>query len=61
MSKELVLSSYESDEFNKYLEFAKKWSSENQWAVGIGEMALGAGLIAWGVHNQSSKLKPINQ
>jgi hypothetical protein len=51
MSKEIVLSSSESKGFSEALEFAKKWCSENQWAVGVGEMAVGAGLIAWAVHN----------
>ncbi len=51
MSKKLPLSQNESKSFSEALEYAKKWCSENQWAVGIGEMAVGAGLIAWGVHN----------
>jgi hypothetical protein len=51
MSKELALSEDESKSFVEALEFAKRWCSENQWAVGIGEMAVGASLIAWGVHN----------
>ncbi len=29
----------------------RRWCHENQLTVGIGEMALGASLIAWGVHN----------
>lgn len=51
MSKELVLSKYESKSFSELLEFAKSWCSENQWAIGIGEMAVGSSLIAWGVNN----------
>jgi len=51
MCKELVLSQSELRSFSEALEFAKEWCSENQWAVGVGEMAVGAGLIAWGVHN----------
>lgn len=51
MSKELVLSEKETKSFAEALDFAKRWCSENQWAVGIGEMAVGAGLVAWGVHN----------
>jgi len=51
MSKELVLSHSESKSFSEAYEYAKKWCAENQWAVGIGEMAFGAGLVAWGVHN----------
>ncbi len=51
MSKELVLSQNESKSFSEAFEFAKKWCSENQWAVGVGEMAVGAALVAWGVHN----------
>ncbi len=51
MFSKLVLSSSESKGFSEAFEFAKKWCSENQWAVGVGEMAVGAGLVAWGVHN----------
>lgn len=51
MSNELVLSQNELKSFSEAFEFAKKWCSENQWEVGIGEMAVGAALVAWGVHN----------
>ena len=51
MSTELVLSNEEINNFNKVLEGIKDWCSENQLATGVGEMAVGANLIAWGVHN----------
>lgn len=51
MSKEHVLSSNDSRGFAEVLAFARKWCAENQWAVGVGEMAVGASLISWGVHN----------
>ncbi len=51
MSKEFELSDNESKSFSDALKYVKKWCSENQWAVGVGEMAVGAGLVAWGVHS----------
>ena len=32
-------------------EYAKQWCESHQWEVGVGEMALGASLIAWGVQS----------
>lgn len=37
--------------FNKAVNYAKEICAENQWAVGVGEMALGAAVIAWGVQS----------
>ena len=37
--------------FQKALDYSKEWCEEHQWAVGIGEMALGAAVIAWGLHS----------
>jgi hypothetical protein len=51
MSTELVLSYEEINNFNEVLEGITDWCSENQLATGVGEMAVGANLIAWGVHN----------
>lgn len=51
MSKELVLSDTDSNNFNKIIKEIKRWCDKNQLAVGVGEMAVGASLIAWGVHN----------
>jgi len=51
MSNELVLSNDESNSFRNVLADIKKWCSENQLAIGVGEIAIGASLIAWGVHN----------
>jgi hypothetical protein len=51
MPKKLELSDDDARSFAKLFKFAKKWSTENQWAVGVVEMAVGAGLVALGVHN----------
>lgn len=48
----------ESDE-GAYLslkEYAKQWCESHQWEVGVGEMALGASLIAWGVQSGAIQL-----
>jgi uncharacterized membrane protein YebE (DUF533 family) len=37
--------------FQKAFASTKVWCEENQWAIGLGEMAVGAGLVAWGVKN----------
>ena len=37
--------------FQKALDYSKEWCEEHQWAVGIGEMAIGAAVIAWGLHS----------
>ena len=51
MTKEFNFSDEESNQFVKFIELTKNWCKENQLAVGLGEMAVGAGLVAWGVHN----------
>jgi hypothetical protein len=51
MSNEFNFSDEESNHFFKFLELTKEWCKENQLAVGLGEMAVGSGLVAWGVHN----------
>ncbi|NHN36563.1 hypothetical protein G8764_04570 [Pseudomaricurvus alcaniphilus] len=42
--------------FTRAFDQAKQWCSENQLAVGLGEMAVGAGLVAWGVQNGAIKM-----
>lgn len=37
--------------FQKALDYSKTWCAEHQWAVGVGEMALGAAVIAWGLQS----------
>ena len=46
MSTGLVLSNEEINNFNTALEGITAWCSENQLAIGVGEMAVGANLIA---------------
>lgn len=40
-----------SDGFRKAFEHANAWSQRHRWQVGLGEMAIGASLIALGVQN----------
>jgi hypothetical protein len=51
MSYEIVLSDLDTNNLTMLLEDVKAWCSRSQMAVGVGEMAVGASLIAWGVHN----------
>lgn len=48
---EFNLSGLELRKLEELLKLAKEWCAENQWAVGLGEMALGASLISWGVQS----------
>ena len=51
MYEMVVMNEPDKRSFNKAFEYAKKLCAENQWAVGIGEMALGAAVLAWGVQS----------
>jgi hypothetical protein len=51
MSKEFLLSNFDSTVFQETLEKTKQWCAENQLVVGLGEMAVGASVLAWGVHS----------
>lgn len=51
MGDEIYLSGADSSGFEKALKYARKWCKENQISLGLGEMAVGASLVAWGVHN----------
>lgn len=42
--------------FRMALNFSKGWCSKHQVLVGVGEMALGAALITWGLHTGSVQL-----
>lgn len=42
--------------YRKALDFSKCWCSENQVLVGVGQMAIGAALITWGLHTGSVQL-----
>lgn len=47
--KEITLNEHEKSGFASTLNYVKDWCKEHQWAVGIGEMAAGAGLICAGI------------
>jgi hypothetical protein len=47
----VVMNEPDKRAFSKAAEYAKKLCAENQWAVGVGEMALGAAVLAWGVQS----------
>lgn len=49
--REIEMSESDKRSFEKALEYCREWCGKNQWAVGAGEMALGAGLIAWGLQS----------
>lgn len=51
MGNDITLSGTDSDGFAKALKYARKWCAKNQIRLGLGEMAIGASLVAWGVHN----------
>lgn len=48
---EIVLYEPEKRSFQKAFDYCSKWSSEHQAEVGVAEIALGAGLIAWGLQS----------
>ena len=48
---EIVLLEPDKRGFQKGLDYCKKWSAEHQAEIGVAEMALGAGLIAWGLQS----------
>lgn len=49
MSNEITLSADDDGAFKRILDQVSDWSSRNQWAVGVAEMAAGAGLISAGI------------
>lgn len=51
MYEMVVMNEPDKRSFNKAFEYAKNLCAENQWAVGVGEMALGAAVLAWGVQS----------
>lgn len=46
---EIVMSDPDKRHFQTLLGYCKEWCSTHQWAVGVGEMALGAAVITWGL------------
>jgi hypothetical protein len=51
MGNEIVLREVDKSSFQKALDYCKNWSETHQAEVGIAEMALGAGILSWGVMN----------
>ena len=47
----IVMSGPDKAGFEKAFDFCKKWGSEHQAEIGVVEMAMGAGLIYWGLQN----------
>lgn len=50
---ETFLNDADKRAYRKALGFSKCWCSENQVLIGVGEMALGAAMITWGLHTGS--------
>ena len=48
---EIVLLEPEKRGFQKALDYCKKWGAEHQAEIGVAEMALGAGIITWGLQS----------
>jgi hypothetical protein len=46
---EIVLREPDKHNFQNLYDYCKEWCSTHQWAVGVGEMALGAAVITWGI------------
>lgn len=53
---ELVLLTGDKRAFQRAIDITKDWCSKHQVLVGVGEMALGASLITWGLHTGSVQL-----
>lgn len=48
---EMAMSDPDKRHFQTLLGYCKEWCSTHQWAVGVGEMALGAAVLTWGLQN----------
>lgn len=48
---EMVMDDPDKRHFQNLLTYCKEWCSTHQWAVGVGEMALGAAVITWGLQS----------
>lgn len=46
---EMMMSDPDKRNFQTLLDYCNEWCSTHQWAVGVGEMALGAAVITWGL------------
>jgi hypothetical protein len=46
---EMMMSDPDKRHFQTLLNYCNEWCSTHQWAVGVGEMALGAAVITWGL------------
>jgi hypothetical protein len=47
--KEIKMSEIERRKFGLVLDYVGEWCAKHQWAVGVGEMAAGAALVAAGI------------
>lgn len=48
---ELVLNNPDKKNLQAMLDYCNEWCSTHQWAVGVGEMALGGAVITWGIQS----------
>lgn len=48
---DIILRTPEQDGFKKAFDACSQWANKHQAEVGVAEMAMGAGLICWGIHN----------
>ena len=46
---EMMMSDPDKRHYQTLLGYCKEWCSTHQWAVGVGEMAIGAAVITWGL------------
>jgi hypothetical protein len=46
---EMVMSDPDKRHYQTLLGYCKEWCSTHQWALGVGEMAIGAAVITWGL------------
>lgn len=51
MENEIVLTELDKSSFQKAFDYCKNWSAEHQAEIGVAEMALGAGVLSWGLIN----------
>lgn len=48
---EILNKNGEAKLFRRTYDYVADWATQNQWSIGVAEMAAGASLIAWGVHS----------
>ena len=50
-SQDFELTKTDQVAVESFLSHARTWSAQNQWAVGVSEVALGASILAWGIQS----------